>query len=184
MKNFIFLGLSIIFLNIFLVGCASTKADSNMANGGRNTLTIDSDQNLQKEISCYLNNLYPGNNIKVTVYNDDVLLTGQVANSSINNSIKDSLENKAGVIYNYIEVKPVESIQQQAYDAYISHQTQTKLMTIKGIQNNNIKFTTTDRVIYLFGNITDHQSKKVTDRLQKINGVKNIIIFFDYTSNA
>ncbi len=140
------------------------------------------DQDLRGKVKDMLKAALPGNDIEVTSYHQNILLSGQV--KIVEQKIKaERVTHEAlGVrkVYNYIEVgNPVSSTSK---DAYLTSAIKSKLLVSKGVNSNDIKVVTTNATVYLLGMVDAHQAKKIERIVSKMDGVKKVVGLFEYVN--
>jgi osmotically-inducible protein OsmY len=186
MKKLAYLLLTMSFIGCTTVACATSDkpstAEDYESTGARTTGAAWDDQSLARNLASTLNDMYPGNNIETTAYNRNVLLTGQVSSQKIKNEVEKVAQDYPGVrkIHNYLTIGKKESLAQKSKDAWITTKAKSKLVTLKGVEANNIKVVTTNGVVYLFGVVTKHQAIAIKNNLRRIDGVKRVVTFFEY----
>lgn len=180
MKKLINVGL--ITLGLALPPGFVTARDNPAPTAASQPSSSTDNQTLKFQLSSKLDERYPNNNIEVTVFNSVVLLTGQVSSKTIKQAVVDSAKQLSGLesVISYVSVGEKQSAAQTAKDSWITTQATTKLLTVSGINSNNIKVVTTKGVVYLLGNVTHSQAAAIVKAIKPINGVRKITVLFNF----
>ena len=157
---------------------AAVAADPRSGDG------VFDDQSLRGKVKDTINAAVPGNNVEVTSYNRNILLTGQVISPTNKVKAESMARQVAGVqkIYNYIEVGANETASQSSKDAYLTSAVKSNMVFSKGVSTNDVKVVTSNGVVYLMGIIDPYQAKKTTKAAGEIDGVKKVVALFEYVS--
>lgn len=188
-RSFCYL-MSLFSILVSLAGCQAAVLGAGAAGVGsaaaisadpRSSGTVIDDQTLKRKLSSYLNDKYPNNNIEVTVYNQLVLLSGQVLNSRTKAEAAVDAREYPDVkrVYNYLTVGEVQSITQDNKDAWITTKAKATLITTKNVHANDVKIVTTNGVVYIFGVATPKQAKIIRKQVHSIDGVRKVVTFFN-----
>ncbi len=157
---------------------AAVAADPRSADG------VVSDQKLRGKVEDVINAAIPENNVEVTSYDHNILLTGQVNTEEDKTKAETVAKDAAGVkkIYNYITVGHKQSASQSSKDSYLTSAVKSNLLISKGVNSNDVKVVTTSGVVYLMGMIDPYQAKKMTKAASEVDGVKKVVSLFEYVS--
>lgn len=180
MKKLIKIWLAILSLGIALPAATIEIAVADTNDASQPSMTQD--QTLRYKISSKINDMYPGNNIDVTIFNNQVLLTGQASSIDIKNTAtrvsKEMAPNQT--IFNYINIGKIQTASQKSKDALITTKVSAKILTISGVHSNDVKVVTTERVVYLMGNVTADEAVAIINNIKLMQDVKVIIDMFSY----
>lgn len=169
---------------LFIVTAVSTNTAiaAEVVDSALSTLSPSENQSLKFKISARINDMYPGNNVEVTVFSKQVLLTGQVATSDIKDSASKVATDLASgqKVLNYIDVQKNQIAAQTRSDSLITTKATAKILTISGVSSNDIKVVTTNSVMYLMGRITESQATAVLNNMKLIKGVRKVVPLFTY----
>ncbi|WP_159714904.1 division/outer membrane stress-associated lipid-binding lipoprotein [Blochmannia endosymbiont of Camponotus nipponensis] len=121
--------------------------------------------------------------IKSTVYQGNVLLTGQTSSISIaEEAIQIVMQiNGTKNIYNAIRQNTPICTRSILIDIWISSQIRLNLFIKKGINTANIKIITENKEVFLLGIVTHEENKYTKKIANSVNGVKNVFTVFSYT---
>jgi len=149
---------------------------SNTATNAKNSVenTMD-DQALEHKINKALKDQIPNGSFTVASDGQKVLLAGQVSSDSDKAKAEAAASSVAGVkaVWNHLTVGPNESAKAITDDAYLTSAAKAKLLEQKGVNSNNIKVVTSDKVVYLLGRKAGKPSK-VKDAIASIKGISDV----------
>lgn len=191
MRNCIILSLEILFSFIMLSSCSSMLAIGTAAFVGTvwhdpRTIGSQLDDNVLK-IQIY-HALYKNKQIKNvtriinTVYQNNVLLTGQSPSIALSQEAIKIVTNIPGIknIYDAIRLEKPISFQNILLDSLISNQVRFYLFIQKNIHISNIKVISENREVFLLGEVTHAEGTHAEKIVKNINGVKNVFTAFVY----
>lgn len=137
------------------------------------------DQALAHSVNNVLKAQLPEGSFTVASYGKEVLLAGQVPTAQDKTKAELAVSNTAGVgkVWNYLTVGENEDTAQITQDAYLTSAAKTRLVAQKGVNANNIKVVTSDKVVYLLGSKAGKRSqiKAAIVGIKGINDVSNVI---------
>lgn len=144
--------------------------------------TIDN-QTLKYKVSQVLRSQIPDSNFAVATYQNEVLITGQVATTDDKVKAGKSITEVSGIskTWNYLSVRANETPQDVAKDAYLTTAVKERLLTQNGINSNNIKVVTSARVVYLLGHKAgkSFQVRAAVDKIKRISDVIDVVNLID-----
>ena len=119
-------------------------------------------------------------NIESAVFNNIVLLLGQVPSQEIRNDFvkKVSKIKHVALVYDELTVEPVVPISTYANDTWIT--TKVKSRLIGKVNPTHFKIITQKGVVYLMAVTTKTDGKIASDIASKTNGVKKVIEIYAY----
>lgn len=124
-----------------------------------------------------INDAFPGNHFDVTVFNSQILLTGQAADANIKSGAekiaKDNAEGQQ--VVNYIDVSKPQPVSRTTKDDLITSKLSAKLLTISGIDTKKVKIVTTNASIYIMGEADATQESAIMSNAKAVNGIKKIV---------
>lgn len=122
--------------------------------------------------------------IKNTVYQGNVLLTGQTPSVSFAEEAIKIVMKISGTknIYNAIRQDNPICVQSIFTDFWISMQIRLLLFMKSNIHTPNIKIITENKEVFLLGQVTHEESKYAEKIANTIKGVKNVFTAFSYIS--
>ncbi len=185
MKNFIKkIGL-VTLISSGIMAPIYSFADNSQNNDSSQPSIVDN-QSTKFKLSSKLNDMYPNSNIEVTVFNNEVLLTGQVKEPSIKQSAGQVASTFPDVksVKNYLTIGKKQTAEVTRSDSLITTKVAAKLLTISGVDSNDIKVVTTNHVVYLLGDVTKTEATAVINNVKKINGVKKVVSLLNVTSDS
>jgi osmotically-inducible protein OsmY len=120
--------------------------------------------------------------VKVSVYQQMVLLVGQVRSASLRTLVQEIAQTTPNVqrVYNHLRVGEPIDLQQQSQDIWITSEVRSLMLTKKGLESGSIKVITEDNVVYLSGVVRPEQADLVVNVARKVNGVRQVVKMFQY----
>lgn len=115
-----------------------------------------------------------------TVYQNQVLLTGQAMNKEIVDHVTYIVTKTPGVnkVYNEIRITKNSNLLLNTKDLLITTKIRAKLLGNKNIKSSNIKVVTENSEVFLLGFVTYKESIMAADIASQINGVKQVFTMF------
>lgn len=163
-------------------GCANAAL---VATDPRSITTVTSDQYITRDLSIkYMSSEFESDHVSATVYNHEVLLTGQA--SSLIQRFKivrtaksfDSVEK----VYDYVDVSS-KYVSTSSEDTYITSKVKTSLFSSGDVNSNDVKIVTEKGVVYILGIIDKSQLQNMVEVTRGIDGVKKVVPLVHYKSS-
>ena len=177
MRLITFLSVAFLFL-----GC-TTKGDI----ADRSVGTKIDDRFLEGLIKRELSkkkSLLKGSNINVTVFDSQVLLTGQVPNmraAELAEDIAISLsEVKKEDVSNHVKVMGPISLVSRSNDRWLATKVRARLFSSKKAKGSSLRVTCENGTVFLMGLVTEEKSKLITSIVSEVFGVEKIVKVFNY----
>lgn len=171
-----------------VVGGAATGAA--VVHDRRPSGTVINDHGLKWRVDQALykdNDLRESSHINTTVYNQVILLTGEVPTEDlkIRANALASTESSNSKVFNEIAIASPTSLISRSNDAYITAKVTTHLLDVNHPQLTDfdvtrVKVTTEAGVVFLMGLLTPLESDVITDIVRSVNGVKKVVRLFEY----
>jgi osmotically-inducible protein OsmY len=143
------------------------------------------DRTIQVKALADINrNLPDASHVNVAVFNQRVLLTGEVpdpASKQQAESIVRGIDNVHSIV-NELAVQPASSYSSRTDDAYLEGRVKAELIAYKGISANNFKVVAERGIVYLMGLVTVDEGNIATDAVSRVNGVQQVVKVFEYIS--
>lgn len=157
-------------------------------------MVVDNNTLRLKLKSLIANNksIYDNSHFDVTVYNDTVLVTGEVASerikSQITTIIRGNVPPEIKRIFNYALVGPRSSLMNRLYDTKITAKVKSVLTDVRvnGFDPTRVKVVTSHGVVFLLGIVTQQEAQGVTNVARRVEGVRRVVTLFtiDNTLNT
>ncbi|MBN3859383.1 MAG: BON domain-containing protein [Neisseriaceae bacterium] len=125
--------------------------------------------------------------LKVTSYNNKILLVGIVENEAQKNDIQQIAQSQkaADKVYNFLNVHGQRNISDSTNDAFISSKVRLSLMNPKGFSPNDVKVVTYGGTTYVFGLLTPKEQQNVSRQISVVPGVQKVVTLYeDYNPNT
>jgi osmotically-inducible protein OsmY len=127
-------------------------------------------------------------NIDITVYNMQVLLTGQAASDEISRRLANRIAQvpKVRKVYNEVATAAEGTWTDAADDMYLTSKVKLSLfdVDIDGFDPTRVEVTTSLDTVYLMGLLTRGEAQAVTDKVRYLSGVKRVVALFEYLPDA
>lgn len=129
-------------------------------------------------------NLPDASHVNVAVFNQRVLLTGEVPDPGSKQQAESIVRAIANVhsIVNELAVQPASSYSSRANDTYLEGRVKAELIEYKDISANNFKVVSERGNIYLMGLVTVEEGNIAADAASRVNGVQKVVKAFEYIS--
>jgi osmotically-inducible protein OsmY len=137
-----------------------------------------------KALSELGKNLPDASHVNVAVFNQRVLLTGEVPDASSKQqaeSIVRGIQN-VNAIVNELAVQPASSYSSRANDTYLEGRVKGELVAYKDISANNFKVISERGIVYLMGLVTPDEGNIAADAVSRVSGVQQVVKVFEYIS--
>ena len=176
MRLITFLSVAFLFL-----GC-TTKGDI----ADRSVGTKIDDRFLEGLIKRELSkkkSLLKGSNINVTVFDSQVLLTGQVPNLRVAELAEDiaiSLsEVKKEDISNHVKVMGPISLVSRSNDRWLTTKVRARLFSSEKAKGSSLRVTCENGTVFLMGRVTEEKSELITSIVSEVSGAEKIVQVFN-----
>ena len=118
-------------------------------------------------------------NIDVTVYQQVILLTGQVPSAQIKAQLIDKLAHIAGVrwVYDELSVGEVHSLAGYAYDSWLTTKVKQALLQAD-VDSFDFKVVTENQVVYLLAPAGVMDGVLAAKAVSRVAGVKKVVKIF------
>ena len=174
--------ITLLSVAFFFLGC-TTKGDI----ADRSVGTKIDDRFLEGLIKRELSkkkSLLNGSNINVTVFDSQVLLTGQVPNLRVAELAEDiaiSLsEVKKEDISNHVKVMGPISLVSRSNDRWLATKVRARLFSNKKANGSSLRVTCENGTVFLMGRVTQEKSELITSLVSEVFGVEKIVKVFTY----
>jgi osmotically-inducible protein OsmY len=145
------------------------------------------DKGIDLEASNALVKLFGENaHIKVTSFNQKVLVTGEAKDIEIKERAGDYVKSMKNVrsVFNELLIAPNSSLGARANDAYLVSKIKTQMIFTEQLPSNSMAIVAEGGSIYLMGILTQNGAGLAKRVSSNSNGVKNVYAYFDIISEA
>lgn len=186
-------GAAVILLAALLGGCASPGAPRTEAGvstpAGRSFGDVISDQRLRNRIQGFVlqdDELLRDSNVSITVFNQIVLLTGEVPNAEAGRRLAAHArgERDARLVYNELMIAPLSSVMSRSRDRVIRSNAQGSVRRLDapdGFDPDRVRIVVERQRIYLLGRVSREEAEAVTEAVRRIGGVREVVRMFEYS---
>ncbi|MGN1393278.1 MAG: BON domain-containing protein [Succinivibrionaceae bacterium] len=165
-----------------MVGTGVVATDSRTAG------TMIDDETIEIKAANILTNnreISEKSKLDATSVNGKVLLTGQCKDQEYISYILDRVSKLPQVkeVINKIEIRDPVPMGTRTQDTWITTKVKTHLLFGEKINSNRFKVITENGTVYLLGLVTKSESNRAINMVKTIDGVKKIVIVFDYITD-
>jgi len=125
-------------------------------------------------------------NIRITSYNQRVLLTGEVTTEAAKADAQAIAEKSPNVlaVRNEIHVGALTTFSNQNYDRSLTAKVTIALIEAPGVPSGTISVVSSRSVVYLMGLVTAAEGEAAARAASRVAGVRQVVKYFDYISDA
>jgi osmotically-inducible protein OsmY len=122
--------------------------------------------------------------LNATSYNGVVLLTGEIPNEEMRQTINEKIEAIPGVrqLHDETSIAAPSSMLSRTGDTWLTSKVKTALVTSDTEMGTRTKVVTDKGVVYLMGIVSVQEADKLTDIARRVGGVQKVVKVFEYES--
>ena len=171
-----------------LSGCfalvAGGVAETALLLGDRSPVSVVTiDRGLQIQIDSMLLQNFPENaHVNVNVYNQKVLLTGEVTTQKLKDQVQSNVAAIKNIrtVVNEIQVGPLSSMSARLSDSSLFTLVKAKLIATTDVPSNSMKIIVEAGSVYLMGITTELEAKaSATVTSKSSNSIQQVVKLFD-----
>jgi osmotically-inducible protein OsmY len=166
----------------FVLGAAAVGGAALVATDRRTAGAQLEDQTIQVKAASQISNALRGNgNVSVNCYNQQVLITGQVPTEAYKQQVQQIVANIPNVkaVLDEVVVGPNSTLSEQAEDTFITSKVRASFIDDKQLYSQAFKITTSARVVYLQGIVTQAEADQASAVASAVSGVKKVVTLFN-----
>ena len=120
-------------------------------------------------------------NIEVIVFNQTVLLLGQVPNQLIQNQVAKQVAEVPGVlkVFNQLIIGHPDTFSDFTQDSWITAKIVSTLIA-EGISTIKFKVVTENGIVYMMGHVSKYEGNRASKIASQISGVKKVVNLYSY----
>jgi len=124
--------------------------------------------------------------VNVNSFNRNVLLTGEVRDEAMRQSVEREIRNIPGVegVTNEMVIAGPASYTSRSNDALITTKVKASLVDMKTISAASFKVVTENGTVFLMGRVTQREGTVAADVARSVSGVQKVVKLFDYITEA
>ena len=166
-------------------GAAAVTTVATMSNDRRTMGEILDDKTLYMDLGNLVSkdSMLEGAHINFNVYNQAVLMTGEVPNDNMKDYLESIVKSKSAKIsqlINEVEVMAKSSYLDRAKDGVITVQIETLFFNQEVFHPSHVSVLTERGVVYLMGSVTKREAEHATNVASKAKNVKKVVKLFNY----
>lgn len=179
-----FPGISCLLLLTLLSGCApaviitSAAVAARTAADPRSTGRQIDDGTLALRVSRAISeaSLPPQVRVISTVYQGNVMLTGEVPDEAVRQAATKAVSSVAGIrhIWNETRTGIAISTGQKISDTWLASDIRAKLLLSSDTRLTDVKVITENSEVFLMGLVTQEEGQRVADRVSRVSGVRHV----------
>ncbi|WP_058476284.1 BON domain-containing protein [Legionella steigerwaltii] len=136
-----------------------------------------------------VDNTFKNNNcvIDIAIFNGDVLLAGHVPTPELQAELQRRLATVKGYRRLFNQVRVSVSASNSMQDSWITAKIRSQIFADGSIDPNAFKVVTSDRVVYLMGDVHQEQAEKVINMARQTSDVARVVKilkYFTYESSS
>ena len=166
-------------------GAAAVTTVATMSNDRRTMGEILDDKTLYMDLGNLVSkdSMLEGAHINFNVYNQAILMTGEVPNDNMKDYLESIVKSKSAKIsqlINEVEVMAKSSYLDRAKDGVITVQIETLFFNQEVFRPSHVSVLTERGVVYLMGSVTKREAEHATNVASKAKNVKKVVKLFNY----
>ncbi|HEX4842622.1 MAG TPA: BON domain-containing protein [Limnobacter sp.] len=169
-------------------GAAAAITAGSLAAADRRTVgTQVEDRSIQlKAESAVRDTFGDAVHVNATVYNRQLLLTGQAPDDATRARIETRVSTVPNIrlVVNDIQVAGKSSLSSRSNDAFITGKVKASLLDAQDIFANSFKVTTEAGVVYIMGLVTDREANRAAQIAAGVPGVVKVVKVVELISEA
>lgn len=172
-----------------LQGCAAivvggVATGAAVATDRRTAGVFVSDKEIALRATNRLREAFPQktDNINVTSYNRQVLVTGQVPDEDTRARATEVIQGIPDVrtVFNELVISGVTSLTSDANDVSITSKVKARMLRANDVPGTKIKVVTEAGVVYLMGLVSEAEAQSATEIARTTAGVSKVVTLFEY----
>lgn len=151
----------------------------------RDVKTVVNDRDISFKIQGKINNdveLSKNAYISVVTFNGVVLLVGQAKDERLRDRVLEFVNQVPNVkkVYNEITIGKPIPFSEHSYDSWLTTKVKGVLVSESGLNTTQMKIVTENKIVYLFGLVTQKQGQLAADVVKNIPEVDKVVKVFEY----
>ncbi|MDF3055693.1 MAG: lipoprotein, partial [Gammaproteobacteria bacterium] len=156
-----------------------------MYNNKRSVVTMMNDNDASNAVLKAIDSdsdLRENTHVSISTRNQLMLIAGQAATETQRNRVYQIASQVPNLkrIYNEITIEPPSGLAARSVDTWITTKVKTALLAEKGLQSNDIKVVTENKVVYLMGLVTPGQAEIASRAASEVSRVQRVVKIFEY----
>jgi osmotically-inducible protein OsmY len=136
----------------------------------------------QRSATAIRENFGSKEHINITSYNRQVLITGEVTSDTARSQVEQLIGRVQNVrsVVNELAVGQVSSTSERTSDVLLVAKVKASMVDTEDVFANVFKVVGERGTIYLMGRVTQRESKRATEVVRGVSGVKRVVRVFEY----
>jgi osmotically-inducible protein OsmY len=126
-----------------------------------------------------------GGHVNIASFNRKVLLTGEVRDAAMKETVERDVAGIEGVqsIVNELEIAGTSSLTSRSNDTLITGKVKASFVDNRQISANSFKVVTERGIVYLMGRVTSREGQIATEIARGVSGVNKVVKVFEYITD-
>ena len=116
----------------------------------------------------------------MAVFNGDVLLAGHLPGNKLRNKAEQRLQTLSGYRKLFIQVAISKAVNNGIEDSWITTKIRSKIIADAQIDPTVFKIITSDRIVYIMGDVYPKEAVRVIDIAKRTDGVIRVVKMLKY----
>ena len=136
----------------------------------------------QRSATAIRENFGSKEHINITSYNRQVLITGEVTSDTARSQVEQLIGRVQNVrsVVNELAIGQVSSTSERTSDVLLVAKVKASMVDTEDVFANVFKVVGERGTIYLMGRVTQRESKRATEVVRGVSGVKRVVRVFEY----
>jgi osmotically-inducible protein OsmY len=175
----------LLFIASNLISCISTVwTGASLVYDRHNMYKKLNDYNLLKQTNDVLAVNRTFNNsecvLDIAAFNGDILLAGHVPTEELMRELRERMKAVAGFRHLFNEVAVMQTSSNGIQDSWITTKIRSQIFADDSIDPNSFKVITSDRIVYLMGDVKPEEAAKVVTIARSVQGVERVVKLMKY----
>ncbi|MFN4327698.1 MAG: BON domain-containing protein [Limnobacter sp.] len=164
-------------------GAAAAITAGSMAAVDRRTVGIQvEDRSIQLKADSAISQRFGENvHVNATVYNRQVLLTGEAPDEATRSAVEAAVANVQNIrlLVNDIQIGPKSTFSSRSNDAVLTTKVKASLFDAQDLFANAFKITTEAGAVYIMGLVTEREANRAAQIASGVSGVNRVVKVVD-----
>jgi osmotically-inducible protein OsmY len=140
----------------------------------------------QRSASAIRENFGDKEHVNFTSYNRKLLITGEVSSERVRQQVEQLVSKVENVrsVENALAIGFASSYSERSSDVLLVAKVKAAMIDSEDVFANVFKVVAERGTIYLMGRVTDREAKRATEVVRSVNGVKRVVMVFEYLSES
>lgn len=118
--------------------------------------------------------------LDIVVFNGDILIAGHLPTADLRRTVQRRLVPVQGYRHLYTQIAIKQAVADNFQDSWITTKIRSQIFTDDSIDPNTFKVVTSDRIVYLMGDVQREDGEKVIKIARHTAGVERVVTLMKY----